>query len=66
MRLGKSNDTGVTTIEGVELSPHSIGDVKTNWKDDTGKPHNNVLKGALLFRLSSQSSERYYVSQGTK
>ena len=43
VRLGKSDDTGVATIGGVELSPHSISDVQTDWKDNTGKSHTNIL-----------------------
>ena len=45
--LVKLDNTGVASIGGVELSLHSIGGVHTNWKND-GKPHNNILKGALF------------------
>ena len=36
-KLEISDSTGVATIGGVDLSPHSIGDVKTSWYDDYGE-----------------------------
>ena len=52
IRLGKYKDTGVATIGLVELSPHSIGDVKTNWKDDMGISYDTILRGTLFFPYS--------------
>ena len=36
-KLKISDSTGVATIGGVDLSPHSIGDVSPSWYDDDGK-----------------------------
>ena len=35
-KLKRSDSTGVATIGWVDLSPHSVGDIKTSWYDNEG------------------------------
>lgn len=64
IRLGKYKDTAVATIGLVELSPHSIGDVKTNWKDDMGISYDTILQGALFFPSFTRKSVKCYCLGG--
>ena len=49
VQVQKSDFSRVATIGSVDLSPHSMGDIKTSWKDNNRRMRECILKWTLYF-----------------